>query len=52
MAEAHTDEYLARKLTRAEYNLLSADEKKERRQARSRIRYQNNKDRYKERELK
>ena len=52
MAEAHTDEYLARKMSRAELNILSEDERKERIQAQSRIRYQNNKERYKERGFK
>ena len=37
MAEAHTDEYLARKLSRAEYWKLSEDEWKERNLAQKRI---------------
>ena len=37
MANAHSDEYLTRKLTRTEYNLLSADEKRERLKVQKRI---------------
>ena len=52
MAEAHTDAYLSRPMTRAEIKLLSSDEKKERIKAQARIKYQNEKDSYKERALK
>ena len=37
MAEAHTDAYLSRPMTRAEIKLLSVDEKKERKLAKNRI---------------
>jgi hypothetical protein len=56
MAEAHSDAYLSRKMTRDEYNELSVDEKRERilaqRRITNKIRYAKHPEKYKEKNRK